>query len=132
LDDRRYFIRRALTDERGFTILESLIALAIAAMAIGMVYQSTTQNLLRSNAIKTEYEMTEFAASLLAEDTVTHNVAGSGSYGDKWSWKLTRTPAKGMPKTPFDNKVFIERITVTVSQNNQTDITLFTEVVRRK
>jgi hypothetical protein len=37
-----------------------------------------------------------------------------------------------MPKTPFDNKVFIERITIIVSQANQTDVTLFTEVVRRK
>jgi hypothetical protein len=101
-------------------------------MAIGMVYQSTTQNIARSTRIKAQYEMTEFANSLLAEDAITRQVAQSGTYGDIWDWTLARSPAPDFPQTPFDSRVFLERIAVTVSQEGQSDVTMVTEVVRRK
>jgi general secretion pathway protein I len=80
---------------RGFSLVEILVAFAIASSSLGLLYniQRNSQRAVISAAEHTV--AAELARSLLAEsrthlDAATDSLAGT--YADKYDWTLTITP----------------------------------------
>ena len=86
--------------ERGFTLLEVLVALLIAGLALGALYQGALAGLVASGAAGQKGEAVARARSHLA--TIGHAgpmIAGeqSGDDGGGWRWRVRIVPTALAP-----------------------------------
>jgi general secretion pathway protein I len=97
------------SDDRGFTLLEVLIAFVIAALALAVLYRGSAEGLLGSRqAVRTEEAVARARSRLTALCEQVHQTPGeqSGSDGDGYSWRTQVTPAgsetirRGDPSQP--------------------------------
>jgi general secretion pathway protein I len=82
------------TSDRGFTLIEVLAALLIAAVALTYLLQSETASIRISNAARDLREATLLAKMKLAEIVAGAEGETSGSFENRpeWSWDSTREP----------------------------------------
>ena len=94
---------RAPRRERGFTLLEVVVAVSIATLALVGLFRSGSIGLFAVNQAGRVEEAIERAQSHLAAfgrlDTI---VPGDleGDDGDGYHWRLTATPLTAQPATP--------------------------------
>jgi prepilin-type N-terminal cleavage/methylation domain-containing protein len=95
LKRRRIFVRSRSREERGFTLLEVLIAFVIAALALGVLYDAGV-SALRAARTASRYEkaVARARSHLVLAVHASPLVAGDwqGDDGDGFIWHLRVTP----------------------------------------
>jgi len=93
------FIRAARCGrENGFTLLETLVALSVLAISLGVMYQVFSSALQGSTLADDYAQASMYADSHLAEiSKKVHLLPGvsEGSYSEKYNWKLEIQPLDG-------------------------------------
>lgn len=85
------------SSERGFTMVEALVALAIAALAMVALFRTSTQSTTASVSVETHLAAGALARSLLldvAQTPIEKPFDRTGKAGSL-SWKLSAAIAKG-------------------------------------
>lgn len=79
--------------QRGFSLLEALVAMAIAAIALASLYKSVGQGSKNVVDVETRVEAALVAKSALAAGTFAEDFArqDSGQAGD-WQWRIQIAP----------------------------------------
>lgn len=79
--------------QRGFSLLEALVAMAIAAIALASLYKSVGQGSKNVVDVETRVEAALVAKSALAAGTFAEDFArqDSGQAGD-WQWRIQTAP----------------------------------------
>lgn len=122
------------SNQSGFTLLETLVAFALLAISITVIYRVGTSiigNSLRQTQL---YTMTEFARSQLDEIVeLGSNRPRSGTYRDTWDWRTTIEPVTELPATYLDKTHYVAHITIHVTPANRDTpaVTLFAEDFRK-
>ena len=115
-------IGRPSQHERGFTLVEVIVAFLIAALALGVILRTTTGAVLASRAAGRTDEAVARAASHLASLTASP-LADSDRQGDEgggyhWHVRITNAgsiaPARNLAAIPSGN-VTLYRISVIIS-----------------
>lgn len=84
--------------ERGFTLLETLVALSVLAISLGITYQ-VFSSALQASALADDYaQASMYADSHLADISKKVHLlplVSEGSYNQRYSWKLEVKPFDG-------------------------------------
>lgn len=109
-------MRRPAREEasEGFSLVETLVALAVIAMMSGLFFDSISTNAKLAHTVAARREAVLLAQSLLAAATApsdTRNVADSGS-SRNLRWRITRVPHGGDAR---DSGVPLEEVRIEVA-----------------
>lgn len=78
---------------RGFTLLEALIAISIAAAALGALSRAVSQSAKSANDTATRQQAAMVARSVLAGATFAEDLLRSAQgESSPWAWRVTATP----------------------------------------
>lgn len=103
----------------GFTLLETLLALACAAIVLGAFYALTIQSSRSLQSAKQTYELSEVARAMLDEYIVTYPMMESkGNYGARWDWYVDERAYVPDHQTSQDHHFEFVEVTVTVSRKD--------------
>jgi len=83
-----------MNDERGFTLVELLVSLAILTIALSVLFGTISSALDRTRKSRDEAVAASLAQSLLARATVAPPVLGEtyGTYANGFRWQLAVRP----------------------------------------
>lgn len=121
--------RRSLAGSSGFSLLEALVAMAIAAIALASLYRSVGQGSQSVMGVQARVEATLVAKSVLAagifaEDLMRQDSGQSGG----WNWRVDVTPEQiplsdeaGRPAP--SGPLRAAKVTVQVSRDGVTALT---------
>ena len=106
--------------QHGFTLLETLMALAVTSLILGAFYALTLQSSRgQSQAILT-YEQSEFARALLDEYITTYpQMATTGNYMDTWTWQIREQPYTTEHQTSQDMYFDFVEVTARIATNGE-------------
>lgn len=110
--------------QRGFTLLELLVAFVILSLTVAVLMRSFGQD-LRNAALTGDYtRATLHAESVLAGAGVEQPLSGgdqSGEFKDGYRWRMTVRPYQdpNTPPPPDNSGVTAYRVVVTVSWGSQ-------------
>lgn len=104
---------------RGFSLLEALVAMAIAAMALGTLYRTVGQSSKNAVTVQERVEAAMVARSVLAGALYAEELANqSEGKAGAWRWRVQMQPSvaqwgasPGRPSTPPQA---VARVTVDV------------------
>lgn len=106
----------------GFTLLETLLALACAAIVFGAFYALTIQSSRSLQSAKHTYELSEVARAILDEYIVTYpRMETKGSYDARWDWYVEERAYVPDQQTSQDHHFEFVGITVTVSRKDSSN-----------
>jgi general secretion pathway protein I len=115
LPERRFRRGRIKARRRGFTLLEVMIAMAILAITLVVLYQSQSQSISMASDSRFLTTASLLAQSRMAEiDAVVDPrtiASANGDFGEEYpnyTWRLEVTPVEELP--------LLKRITLTVTQ----------------
>jgi general secretion pathway protein I len=121
--------RREPRRQRGFSLLEALVAMAIASIALASLYRSVGQS--SKNVVDVEARVeaslvakSALAAGVYAEDLIKQDSGQSGA----WRWRIQVVPEQ-VPMTDESGRpapggpVRAARVTVEVSRDGVTAVT---------
>lgn len=102
--------KAARTEASGFTLIEVVVALAILALSLGVLYESFGWSLRRTATLERRQEAWLTAQSLLAEVRARPNLSAGTDEGDaggglRWTSQISRRKAAidpASPLQPFD------------------------------
>lgn len=82
---------------RGFSLLEMMVAIAILAMALGSLYQAASGATRNVRTAERYAYGVELARSLLANNALVpaQGINSSGETGSGYSWRVATTPREG-------------------------------------
>jgi len=122
--------------ERGFTLLEVLVAFVIAALALAVMFQAAGFGLDAAHRSgRTEEALTRAKSHLAALGQDSDKLTGSseGDDGGGYHWRLDIVPRfKDAPQGPDQSgnavpKIYTVRVTISWRENNRDDaVTLMT------
>jgi prepilin-type N-terminal cleavage/methylation domain-containing protein len=119
----------------GFTLIETLISIALVAMTMGAVMVALSQSSALQRQRLDRLMLTEFGYSKLQEWAVGGRVATdpTGKVAGGWNWKLAEDIVNPNPPSTLDASMNYGHIVVTVWKDTQPEIlvTLETTVARR-
>lgn len=122
-------LRRAPSRQRGFSLLEALVAMAIASIALASLYKSVGQSSKNVVDVGARVEASLVARSALAAGTYAEDLMrqDSGQAGD-WHWRIEVAPEQvplmdeeGRPAAGGPMRA--ARVTVDVSKDGVTAAT---------
>ena len=119
---------------QGFTLLETMIAMACLGIVLGSIYSLSTNLTRKQLEAKTEYELTMMARALLDEYVVTFPLMPtSGVYKDTWDWVIVENPQDVLEPTMHDHHFDFVAVSVHVKRrgSNQEAQEYYTVVARR-
>ena len=114
---------------RGFSLLEALVAMAIAAMALGTLYRTVGQSSKNAVTVQERVEAAMVARSVLAGALYAEELANQseGKTG-AWRWRLQMQPAVAQwgapPGRPSPAPQTVARVTVDVMRAEGGDAVL--------
>jgi len=102
----------SLRCQRGFSLLEVLVAFAIAALALGMLYQVMGSNASQAGSLGQHERAMLLAESLLAAyDAVPAQGLNEGAQAAGYGWQVSSrpypTPADNAPQAPHLHEVLV-------------------------
>ena len=108
-------VRRGRAGQRGFSLLETVVAFAIAAMALVALYQATGSALQRVGEAEAYTHGLMLAESLMArhETIPVGGLALSGELEDGFRWEVRAAPMEAVGETIF-SPVMLHEIRVSV------------------
>jgi type II secretory pathway pseudopilin PulG len=106
----------------GFVLFDALVAFAIAALALTVIF-ATFPTVTRREADRIyRYQAAEFAHSLLEEYRVTFPLMSpDGQDPSGWSWSITEAPADGQPDQGSDLIIYVT-VAVTAWHNDRSSL----------
>ncbi|HEY2069247.1 MAG TPA: type II secretion system protein [Rhizomicrobium sp.] len=81
--------------QSGFTLVETLVALAIVVLSMGVLFRIISTNLDRTRAVRNEAAAAALAQSLLAQAQTGTPRSASG-VANGYAWTVRVTPASGL------------------------------------
>ena len=109
--------------QRGFTLLETLLAFAIVGLVLGGSYSLSIRSATKLNTTKERYLATEFARSLLDEFIyTTAPPAGTGRYKNVWDWEISSAQVPGLRTTALDPHFAFYEVTAKITRTNSPDL----------
>ena len=81
--------------QRGFSLLEILVAFTILALSLGILMQIFSGSLRNAEVARDQAQATALAQSLLAGPGIETTLApgeSSGNFGDKFRWRVVVAP----------------------------------------
>ncbi|WP_193222070.1 prepilin-type N-terminal cleavage/methylation domain-containing protein [Amylibacter sp. SFDW26] len=120
--------------EKGFSLLETLVAFALATMVLAIFYKTTGVTLTQSHKALSEHQRLQLAESILDEYLIVPDTALKGRFDGRWEWQISTSIVEGLPQTKYDRLVRIEEVSITVSEVSAPSqkTTLSTERIVRK
>jgi len=114
---------------RGFSLLEALVAMAIAAMALGTLYRTVGQSSKNAVTVQERVEAAMVARSVLAGALYAEELANqSDGKTGAWRWRLQMQPAVAQwgapPGRPSPAPQTVARVTVDVMRAEGGDAVL--------
>jgi general secretion pathway protein I len=114
---------------RGFSLLEALVAMAIAAMALGTLYRTVGQSSKNAVTVQERVEAAMVARSVLAGALYAEELANqSEGKAGAWRWRLQMQPAVAQwgapPGRPSPAPQTVARVTVDVMRAEGGDAVL--------
>lgn len=114
---------------RGFSLLEALVAMAIAAMALGTLYRTVGQSSKNAVTVQERVEAAMVARSALAGALYAEELASqSEGKAGAWRWRLQMQPAVAQwgapPGRPSPAPQTVARVTVDVMRAEGGDAVL--------
>lgn len=128
-EHRRLHRMRSPSGHHGFSLLEALVALAIASIALASLYRSVGQSSKNVVDVEARIEASLVARSALAAGTFAEDLAkqDSGQTGN-WHWRIQVAPEQ-IPMTDEAGRLApggplrAARVTVEVSKDGVTAVT---------
>lgn len=115
--------RSGRSAKQGFTLLETLLAFAIASLVLAGVYTVSARSLTTFNTAQERYFATELARSLLDEIAYANApMADTGQYKQAWNWEISSTQVSGLRTTPLDTHFAFYEVTAIVSLPKRVDL----------
>lgn len=104
--------------QHGLTLLELLVAFAIMAMSVGMIYRIMGSNARSAGDLETRQRAVELAQSLLSlRDTVPEGGVQQSGESSGYRWRLQSTPydtgVSGPSVTP------LHQLAITIAWNDR-------------
>ena len=114
---------------RGFSLLEALVAMAIAAMALGTLYRTVGQSSKNAVTVQERVEAAMVARSVLAGALYAEELANqSDGKAGVWRWRVQMQPAVAQwgapPGRPSPAPQTVARVTVDVMRAEGGDAVL--------
>lgn len=114
-------MRTRIIDNRGFSLLEALVAMAIASIAFGTLYRVVGQSAKTVGDVEIRVEAAMVARSVLASATYAEDLVDRGSGGaDHWFWRVqvTSEQVQFVDKTGHEVGAFLSvgRVSIDVSR----------------
>ena len=108
--------------QRGFTLLEVLVAFVIAAMSLAVMYQIYAHGAASAILGKEYAEAVAIAESRLAELGITKpldQMETVGIVADKYRWELNFRDPEPDPEQSFDPQLLLQEIELTLSWDSR-------------
>jgi type II secretory pathway pseudopilin PulG len=106
----------------GFVLLDALVAFAIAAVALTVLFALLPGSATRQSERLNRYLATEFAFSVLEEYRVTFpQMSAAGEDPTGWSWSVEETKSK-VQDNSADNLIVYADVTVTAWHRDRPDL----------
>lgn len=101
----RHLMRKRTRCQKGFSLLEALVAMSIASIALASLYRTVGQSSKGVVDIESRIEATLVARSILATSTFAEDAERqpSGTMGD-WHWRV-RVQAEQIPLHDEDGRI---------------------------
>ena len=112
-------VTQGARDIRGFSLLEALVAMAIAAMALGTLYRTVGQSSRNAVTVQERVEAAMVARSVLAGALYAEELANqSDGKAGAWRWRVKMQPSVAQwgasPGRPSPQPQAVARVTVDV------------------
>jgi general secretion pathway protein I len=90
--------------ETGFTLIEMLVALAIVAVSMAVLFRVISDNLERARRARDEAAAMSLVQSLLAQSSsgIPQPGVSTGKFGNGFFWRLQTEPLGGRTGWPVD------------------------------
>jgi len=110
------------TKQQGFTLIETLVALGIAAVALSVLAGRLGLSADTQRSLLVHATMLEVATNVLEQQNITNTFSKSGKEGKTEARGMTFQWALANEETPLDNFI---RQNVVVSFQGEPDVSLF-------
>ncbi len=131
---RQASVRRRAVD-RGFTLIEVVVALALVGITLGVVFQAFTLALTNIRRIDLYHTAMQLAQNkmneLLIDDDINSDAVLEGDWNDTFSWRAALETHEiddlQVDKSKLTTRLLYIRLTVTYRQQNRSrEVKLFT------
>ncbi len=122
-------------ETRGFTLLETILALALMGVVLSGVYALSARSTAQASQAKQSFLANEFARSLMDEYLLANStLPETGTYKDTWNWKISERETLGIEETPVDGEFSFIEVSIEVSEHNNANFNavVLTAITTRK
>ena len=114
-------MKAQLKDQRGFTLLELMVAFAIMAMSLGLIYRAMGSSASNAGQLAARQQAVMLAESLLqTKDSVTPEGWNENGQSGNFSWQVASQLYGVLDNTP--GRLKLHEISITVSWPDGTKI----------
>lgn len=103
-----------MKSDAGYTLLETLLAFAIATLVVGTLYKSSFTSIQQSQRVWAQYQSSEIASAIFTQAYVTKDYPSNGSFGTRWKWELVVTEFTFAKKSEYDGLIRHDQLTLTI------------------
>lgn len=102
--------------QRGFSLLEVLVAFSILAISLGILMQIFSGSLTRATIAREQTEATLLAQSLLASEGIEQQLTDDvkqGTYDDRFRWEISTSLYANENATQAAGELWLTKVHVT-------------------
>ncbi|MEX0301155.1 MAG: prepilin-type N-terminal cleavage/methylation domain-containing protein [Leisingera sp.] len=108
--------------ERGFTLLETVLAFAVLGMVLSGLYTVSARSTRQLADARNTFLAGEFAQSMLEQYILTTPPPpSSGTYKRTWDWQISEQQVSGLQPTSLDKHFAFYEVSVVVTRHGLPD-----------